>query len=709
MVDTWPGLPYPLGAAWDGEGTNFALFSSIADAVELCLFSQSGEEQRVTLLEQEGDVWHAYVPGVGPGQRYGYRVHGPWDPGAGHRCNANKLLLDPYAKAIEGRITWCSAVHGYAGTDFHAGPDPQDSAPHVPRSVVINPYFDWGHDRPPRIPWQNTVVYELHVKGFTKLHPKLPEALRGTYAGLGHPAAIEHLLGLGVTTVELMPIHQILHERHLDARGLRNYWGYSSIGYFAPHDEYAARGRGGEQVAEMKSMVRALHEAGIEVLLDVVYNHTGEGDHTGPTLSFRGIDNLAYYRLQPDKRLYLDFSGCGNTLDATHPHALQLIMDSLRYWVLEMHVDGFRFDLAPALLRHNAGVDAFSAFLDVVQQDPVISRVKLVAEPWDLGPQGYQVGRFPPLWSEWNGRYRDAVRAFWRGDTNTLGELASRLAGSSDLYETTGRKPFASVNILCTHDGFTLRDLVSFASKHNEANGESNRDGENHNLSFNCGVEGPTDDAAVVALRKRQQRNLLATLLLSQGVPMICAGDEMGRTQRGNNNAYCQDNETSWIDWAGRDRALAELTRELLALRAAHPVLRRRAFFAGKQVLDTGLRDIEWYRPDGTALAGEGWRAPDGRALAAFLNGDGIAGRDARGEPIKDDSFFLILNGSHSPVSVMLPAALGSESWTTVIDTASHVAPASSFGPGDSVVVDGPSVVLLVRARRRSSVAPPTA
>ncbi|GAB4207509.1 MAG: glycogen debranching protein GlgX [Sandaracinaceae bacterium] len=713
LPDSWPGRPDPLGAHWDGTGTNFCVFSEVADRVELCLFDETGREHRVELVEVEGYRWHAYLPDVGPGQRYGYRVHGPWDPIRGHRCNPHKLLLDPYAKAIAGEVRWDPSVYGYAG-DPDGAPDTRDSAPHVPRSLVINPYFDWGNDRAPRVPWQDTIIYEVHVKGFTKLHPKIPEHLRGTYAGLAHPAAIEHLVRLGVTTVELMPIHQFVHDAFLLERGLRNYWGYNTIGFFAPHAEYASRGDAGAQVAEFKQLVKALHEADLEVLLDVVYNHTAEGNHLGPTLAFRGLDNAGYYHLQPDKRRYADYTGCGNTLDATQPHVLQLIMDSLRYWVQEMHVDGFRFDLAPALARSSDGVDRMSAFLDVVQQDPVVSRVKLVAEPWDVGHDGYRVGRFPPLWSEWNGKYRDAVRRFWRGDEGTLGELATRVAGSSDLYESTGRKPFASVNFVTAHDGFTLKDLVSYERKHNEANGEGNRDGENNNLSMNCGREGPADDAPEVhMLRSRLERCLLATLFLSQGVPLLVAGDEMGRTQRGNNNAYCQDNELSWIDWIGRDRALLEVTRQLVSVRRSHPVFRTRAFFRGRKHVPGldgdpvhGLPDLEWYRLDGEPMREEDWKVPSARSLGVFLNGDAIHGRDPQGMRIVDDSFYWALTAHRGPVELVVPAGLGAAPWIVVLDTSSARLAGSVVHGGARTTLEGPAVLLLQRGQARSSLLP---
>src|SRR5438034_6237822 len=600
----WPGTPYPLGATWDGAGTNFALFSEVADGVELCLFDGDGAgpraENRVELTEMDGFVWHGYLPDVGPGQRYGYRVHGPYEPAGGHRCNPAKLLLDPYGKAVDGQVRWHEALFGYRFGD-PARINTADSAPYMPTNVVINPFFDWGDDRPPRTPYHGTVIYEAHVRGLTLRHPDIPPDQRGTYAGLAHPAVIEHLTRLGVTAVELMPVHQFVPEHELVDRGLTNYWGYNTIAFLAPHNGYAAASTPGGQIGEFKAMVKALHDAGIEVILDVVYNHTAEGDHRGPTLSFRGIDNAAYYRLaDEDKRFYLDYTGCGNSFNVRYPHALQLIMDSLRYWVLEAHVDGFRFDLAAALARELHDVDRLSAFFDLVQQDPVVSQVKLIAEPWDVGEGGYQVGNFPALWSEWNGKYRDTTRDFWRGAPGTLAEFAYRFTGSSDLYADDGRHPVASINFVTCHDGFTLLDLVSYDRKHNKANGEGGVDGTDDNRSWNCGTEGPTEDPAVLELRSRQRRNFLATLFCSQGVPMLLAGDELGRTQGGNNNAYCQDNEVSWVDWSLADSHtnLLEFARELAAFRREHPVFRRRRFFRGRDGGD-GLADIAWLTPPG--------------------------------------------------------------------------------------------------------------
>jgi glycogen operon protein len=665
-IENWPGRPYPLGAAYDGGGTNFSMFSEAAEAVELCLFDDEGGEERLRMEEVDAFCWHAYLPAVAPGQRYGYRVHGPWAPGRGQRCNPAKLLLDPYAKAIEGQVDWDQACFPYNFGDENSRND-DDSAPFVPRSVVHNPYFDWGNDRPPDIQLNESVIYEVHVKGFTIRHPEIPEAQRGTYSGLAHPAAIEYLTRLGVTAVELLPVHQFVHDAHLVDQGLRNYWGYNSIGFLAPHNSYAATGQRGEQVAEFKAMVRALHEAGIEVILDVVYNHTAEGSHLGPVLSMKGIDNAAYYRLvADDKRFYYDTTGTGNSLNVGHPHTLQLIMDSLRYWVTEMHVDGFRFDLAASLARQFHEVDRLSAFFDLIQQDPIVSQVKLIAEPWDIGEGGYQVGNFPALWSEWNGRYRDTVRDFWRGQPATVGEFASRLTGSSDLYQADTRHPGASVNFVTAHDGFTLRDLVSYNDKHNEANGEGGSDGESYNRSWNCGVEGDTDDKAILALRRRQQANFLTTLLLSQGVTMLLGGDESGRSQRGNNNAYCQDNEISWHDWDRVDDDLLDLTRRLIALRREHPVLRRRRWFQGRSI--RGSVDLGWCKPDGSEMGDDDWNARSASSVGLFLNGGAITDRDRRGQRVTGDSFLLLFNAHGDAIEWTLPKQWGG-SWELVIDT----------------------------------------
>jgi isoamylase len=693
-MEVWPGRPYPLGATYDGTGTNFSLFSEAAEAVELCLFDADGAEQRVALTEVDGFCWHAYLPRVGVGQRYGYRVHGPWDPASGHRSNPNKLLLDPYAKAVDGGVDWHQACFPYSFGDPGSRND-DDSAPHVPKAVVVSPYFDWGADRPPDVPLHESVIYEVHVKGFTATHPDIPEALRGTYAGLAHPVAIDYLRSLGVTAVEVLPVHQFVHDYRLVEQGLRNYWGYNSIGFLAPHNEYSASGSDGPQVPEFKAMVRALHEAGIEVILDVVYNHTAEGNHLGPILSFKGIDNAAYYRLVPhDRAHYYDTTGTGNSLNMAHPHALQLIMDSLRYWVTEMHVDGFRFDLAATLARQFHDVDRLSSFFDLVQQDPVISQVKLIAEPWDLGEGGYQVGNFPPQWSEWNGKYRDTVRDVWRGQPAVVGELASRLTGSSDLYQADSRRPSASVNFVTAHDGFTLRDLVSYNEKHNEANGEGNRDGENHNRSWNCGVEGPTDDPAVLALRARQQRNLLAALFLSQGVPMLLSGDEVGRSQGGNNNAYCQDNEVSWFDWANTDDELLAFTTELVALRRDHPVFRRRRWFQGRPL--RGTPDIVWLRPDGTEMTETDWTEHPETCVGLFLNGEAITSPGPRGERVVDDSFLLLINASPETRKWTVSGAWG-EVWHLVLDsTDGPPAEADDEIRGELAVTDR-SLVLLRR------------
>ncbi len=667
-MEVWPGAPYPLGATYDGAGTNFAVFSDVATSVELCLFGSRGAETRIPMTEQDALVWHAYLPRVGPGQRYGYRVHGPYEPQHGHRCDPSKLLMDPYAKALEGAIDWAQACFSYDFGD-PSRRNTDDSAPHTMKSVVINPFFDWQEDRSPRRQYHETVIYEAHVKGMSQLHPDIPEEIRGSYAAIAHPAMIDHLTRLGITAIELMPVHQFVNDSGLVDQGLSNYWGYNTIGFFAPHNAYSSSGQRGEQVLEFKAMVRELHKAGIEVILDVVYNHTAEGNHLGPTLCFRGIDNAAYYRLvDDDPSFYYDTTGTGNTLLMRSPHVLQMIMDSLRYWVTEMHVDGFRFDLAASLARQFLEVDRLSVFFDLVHQDPVISQVKLIAEPWDLGPGGYQVGNFPPLWTEWNGKFRDTVRDYWRGEPHSLGEFAARLSGSSDLYEANGRAPYASINFVTAHDGFTLRDLVSYNEKHNEANGEGNQDGESHNRSWNSGAEGETTDPAVRQLRARQQRNMLSTLLLSQGVPMVAHGDELGRTQRGNNNVYCQDNEISWVHWDEVDTDLLAFTRTLLELRASHPVFRRRRFFTGEKA-ENGLPDIAWLRPDGTEMDQEDWSAGSLRPLAVFLNGHGITEPGLRGENIVDDSFLLLLNPGHEDAVITLPDGPFGEEWQPILDT----------------------------------------
>ena len=672
-MQVWPGSPYPLGATYDGMGTNFSLFSEIADRVQLCMFDDGSRETMIDLPEVDGFVWHGYLPNIGPGQRYGYRVHGPYDPGSGQRANPHKLLLDPYAKAIDGKVDWHPSLFGY---EFER-PDrrnDEDSAPFLPKAVVVNPYFNWGTDRPPARPYNETVIYEAHVKGLTFLNRDIPLEMRGTYAGLSHPAMIDHFQKLGVTAVELMPVHQFVHDHSLRQRGLRNYWGYNTIGFLAPDAAYSSSGTAGQQVQEFKAMVRDLHEAGIEVILDVVYNHTAEGNHLGPTLSMRGIDNASYYRLvdgQPE--YYMDYTGTGNTLNVRHPHTLQLIMDSLRYWVLEMHVDGFRFDLAATLAREFYDVDRLSAFFDLVQQDPTVSQVKLIAEPWDVGPGGYQVGNFPPQWTEWNGKFRDTVRDFWRGEPATLGEFAARITGSPDLYEHSSRRPVASINFVTAHDGFTLRDLVSYNEKHNEANGEGNRDGESHNRSWNCGVEGDTDDLEILELRAQQRRNFLGTLFLSQGVPMLLHGDETGRTQRGNNNGYCQDNDITWLDWAHVDEELLRFTAAVSQLRREHPVFRRRRFFDGRPVRrgeGTRLPDIAWFTPDSQEMTEEDWEAGFGKSVAVFLNGEGIPDRNARGERVVDDSFIMIFNAHDGSIDFTLPPSAWGAKWEIVLDTA---------------------------------------
>ncbi|MDQ2825512.1 MAG: glycogen debranching protein GlgX [Actinomycetota bacterium] len=703
--EVWPGSPFPLGAEYDGAGTNFSLFTDSAERVELCLFDDHGVEERVTLSEFSAACWHGYVPGVGPGTRYGYRVHGPFAPEHGQRFNSAKLLLDPYARAITGDVIWDEAVYGYpwgdADADLHR--NTADSAPFVPRSVVVNDNFDWGDDRHPRTPWHHTMIYETHVRGFTKLHPTIPEDLRGTYAGLATHDAIEHLTLLGVTAIELLPIHHFLHDQPLVDRGLRNYWGYNTIGFFAPYSGYASSGTNGEQVQEFKAMVKALHAAGIEVILDVVYNHTAEGNHFGPTLSFRGIDNDDYYRLvADDPRFYMDYTGTGNTLNMRMPFVLHLLMDSLRYWVTEMHVDGFRFDLASTLARELHDVDRLAGFFDVIQQDPVINQVKLIAEPWDVGEGGYQVGNFPPLWSEWNGRYRDTVRDFWRGEPAALAEFANRLSGSPDLYQGDQRRPSASINFITAHDGFTLNDLVSYNERHNEANGEHSRDGESHNRSWNSGAEGETDDEEVRQIRVRQRRNFLSTLFLSQGVPMLLGGDEMGRTQRGNNNAYCQDNEISWLDWGLRDENLALLgfTRQLMDFRVAHPVLRRRRWFQGRPIYGSGVEDIVWFDCAGTQMDEHQWQQDFARSLGVFLNGRGISSPDHHGHHIVDDSMLQLFNAHWEPVEFTLPDARFGDRWHKEMATseAEWLDKGETFDAGATVVVEARSLMLLTEA-----------
>jgi len=701
-----PGRPYPLGAVWDGSGVNFALFSENATGVELCLF-EGNRETRVPVVENTDHVWHIYLPEARPGTRYGYRVHGPWDPANGHRFNPAKLLLDPYARAIDGTITWGDSLFAYevgAADGADTKIDGHDSAEHMPKGIVVDTAFTWGGDRPPRTPWNETLIYELHVKGFTQRHPDVPETLRGTYAGLTAPAPLEHLKALGVTAVELMPVHQFVSDRYLKEKGLSNYWGYNSIGFFAPDVRYASATQLGAQLNEFKTMVKTLHENGIEVILDVVYNHTAEGNHLGPTFCFRGIDNAAYYRLSPeDRRHYVDFTGCGNTLNMTHPRTLQLIMDSLRYWIREMHVDGFRFDLASALARELNDVDRLGSFFDIIHQDPVISQVKLIAEPWDLGEGGYQVGNFPNQWAEWNGIYRDTVRAFVKGDEGQAGGMGHRLTGSSDLYGRGGRRPYASINFVTAHDGFTLHDLVSYNDKHNEANGEDNRDGSDHNISWNHGVEGPTDDVKITALRERQKRNFLATLLLSQGVPMLCGGDEIGRTQQGNNNAYCQDAVISWLDWNLDDRRndLLTFTRFVTELRREHPVFRRRQFFFGRKFQGSEVKDLTWFRSDGGEMTQDDWTNPITRCFGLRLAGDGIQEPDVMGRRIVDDTFLVMLNAHHEPMGFTLPAHRNDIRWEPVLDTREPTGQrkAEALSGGDVYDMEARSVVVL-RLRR---------
>jgi isoamylase len=683
-----PAAGAPLGVRHDGAGASFALFSSVADRVELCLFADGGEETRFELEQGDAFVWAGYVPGVAPGQRYGFRVHGPWDPASGARCNSAKLLIDPYARAVAGEVRWNPAVFGHASDDPHLA-DGGDSAPYVPRSVVVAADFDWGEDRRPGYPIADSIFYEVHVKGFTKRHPDVPEELRGTYAGVAHPAAMSHLKRIGVTAVELLPVHQFVHDAQLAARGLRNYWGYQSIGYFAPHNQYSSSGDAGGQVDEFRRMVRDLHAAGLEVILDVVFNHTAEGSEWGPTLCFRGIDNAAYYRLADNRARYIDDTGCGNTVDLHQPHALRLVMDALRYWVQEMHVDGFRFDLAAALGRGASDFDPQGSFLEAIGQDPILSEVKLIAEPWDIG--AYDVGQFPAGWSEWNGKYRDTVRDFWRGAEGTLPALATRISGSRDLYGHGGRRPAASVNILTVHDGFTLADLVSYNDKHNEANGEDNRDGTDDNRSWNSGVEGPTDDGAVLALRARQQRNFIATLMLSEGVPLLLGGDEFGRTQGGNNNAYCQDSEISWFDWsaAKANDDLVEFTARLCRLRERHPVFRRRQFFTGTPAPETGRDDLDWYRPDGLVMTGQDWGAAYARAVTVALSG-------ATGDHTRpDDPFLILLNAWWEPLDFAIPESLRGLPWRVEIDTNDADVMGRAIDPSAPITLIGRSFVLL--------------
>src|ERR1700678_1588553 len=701
-----PGRPYPLGATWDGSGTNFSIYSEHAEWVELCLFDQTNaaETARIRLPERTTYVWHGYIHGLQPGQLYGYRVHGPFQPNDGLRFNSNKLLIDPYAKGLAGQVEWSAPIFPYlpGNGDADLSFDENDDAAGMQKCVVVNPYFDWEEDRLLCLPLSDSVIYELHVKGFTKRHPEIPEALQGTYTGLASKPSIQYLRRLGVTAVELMPVHAFLADKHLAEKGLTNYWGYNTTNFFAPDARYSSSGDRGGQVAEFKAMVKTFHREGIEVILDVVYNHTAEGNHMGPMLSFRGVDNSTYYRLVGDnQRYYMDYTGTGNSLNARHPQVLKLIMDSLRYWIQEMHVDGFRFDLASTLARELHDVDRLSAFFDIIHQDPVISQVKLIAEPWDVGDGGYQVGNFPVLWTEWNGRYRDCVRDYWRGSDQSLAEFASRLTGSSDLYESGGRKPYASINFITAHDGFTLNDLVSYNERHNENNGEENRDGESNNRSWNCGVEGPAGDNREVAkLRARQKRNFIATLFLSLGVPMLLAGDELGRTQRGNNNAYCQDNEISWLDWDNVDLKQLDFTKEIIEFRKQHPVFFRRKWFQGKSIRGSDVHDLAWFRPDGEQRSKEDWGAGFAKSLGVFLNGDEIPGVDAAGRRILDQSFYLIFNAHWEPVDFVLPAKIWGQSWSRVLDTRNGAAPTEDVwqrSAGTKLNVESPSLVVMSR------------
>ena len=698
----YPGKPYPLGATWDGEGVNFALFAENATGVDLCLFETREsivESVKIRIKEVSHRVWHVYVPGLKPGQLYGYRVYGPYDPQNGHRFNPNKLLIDPYAKSIAGTIQWHDALFGYelGHEDQDLSFSEVDSAPYIPKSAVIDPNFDWEDDKPPAIPYHKTIIYEMHVKGFTQMHPDIPENIRGKYAGLAHPATIKYLKELGVNAVELMPVHHFVNDRILSDKGLSNFWGYNSIGFFAPDARYASAGCQGEQVIEFKNMVKELHKAGIEVILDVVYNHTGEGNQMGPTLSFRGIDNSAYYRMTEDRRYYMDYTGTGNTLNAQMPVVLRLIMDSLRYWILEMHVDGFRFDLASTLARELHEVDSLGSFFDIIHQDPVISQVKLIAEPWDIGEGGYQVGKFPAGWAEWNGKYRDCIRDYWRGADSMLGEFALRFTGSPDLYEDNDRRPTASINFVTAHDGFTLNDLVSYNEKHNYDNGEDNNDGESHNRSWNCGEEGPTPDPEIYALRQKQKRNFLTTLFLSQGVPMLVAGDEISRTQRGNNNAYCQDNEISWINWNAIDEDLLHFTQQLIALYKNHEVFSRKRWFQGQPVKGIGLEDIAWFLPEGDEMSEENWSHDFAKSLAVYMNGHGLRSLDEKGRKITDDSFYIIFNAYEGNLDFRLPSDKYGDEWIKVLDTHEGYIrkDGERYGAEELVNVHGRSVVLL--------------
>ena len=697
----YPGKPYPLGASFDGGGVNFALYAENAEGVDLCLFQTPDSETesvKIRMKENSHHVWHAYVPDLLPGQLYGYRVFGPYDPGRGHRFNPHKLLLDPYAKAISGTIKWHDALFGYVigHPDGDLSYSTVDSAPYVPKSVVVDHYFDWEDDKLPNVPYHKTIIYETQVKGFTKIHPDIPEEIRGTYAGLVHPVCIAYLKQLGITAIELMPVHHFIIDRHLKDNNLTNYWGYNTIGFFAPDVRYSSSGNLGQQVTEFKQMVKAFHKAGIEVILDVVYNHTGEGSQMGPTVSFRGIDNASYYRLTNDRRFYMDYTGTGNTLNVMMPNVLRLIMDSLRYWIIEMHVDGFRFDLAATLARELHEVDRLGSFFDIIHQDPIISQVKLIAEPWDIGEGGYQVGKFPPGWAEWNGKYRDCIRDYWRGAESGVGEFAFRFTGSPDLYEGDARHPTASINFITAHDGFTLNDLVAYNNKHNVANKEHNRDGENHNRSWNMGVEGPTDNEEINAFREKQKRNFLTTLFLSQGVPMLVAGDEWGRTQHGNNNAYCQDNEISWLDWSAADEKLLEFTQKIIQFRNKHPVFRRRNWFIGQPVKGQGLEDIAWFLPEGTEMTEQNWNHDYAKSLGVYLNGHGIHSLGPRGEQVIDDSFYIIFNAFHETLEYTLPPKKYGNKWQVEVTTADKKADSKIvFLAEDKMPVEGRSIIVL--------------
>jgi glycogen operon protein len=703
----YPGSPFPLGATWDGEGVNFALFSENATAVDLCLFdSKTNKEKRIRVKEVDNHIWHLYIPKLKPGQLYGYRVYGPYEPQNGHRFNPNKLLIDPYAKAISGRIEWSSAIFGYevGSHEEDLSFSEEDSASFMPKSVVIDPSFDWEGDKAPKIPYHKTIIYEAHVKGLTQLHPDVPENIRGTYSAIAHPVIIQYLKDLGITAIELMPVHHFVNDGFLRDRGLTNYWGYNTIGFFAPDIQYSIDNYSGEQVKEFKTMVKELHKAGIEVILDVVYNHTAEGNHLGPTLSFRGIDNACYYRLAEDKRFCFDYTGTGNTLNAMLPPVLRLIMDSLRYWITDMHVDGFRFDLASTLARELHEVDRLGSFFDIIHQDPTISQVKLIAEPWDIGEGGYQVGNFPPGWAEWNGKYRDCMRDYWRGANSMLSEFALRFTGSPDLYKEGYRKPTASINFITAHDGFTLQDLVSYNEKHNEANAENNNDGESHNRSWNCGAEGATNDADIIALRNQQKRNFLTTLFLSQGVPMLVAGDELSKTQNGNNNAYCQDNQISWINWQHADKEFLSFVQKLTHFQHAHPVFCRRRWFKGKPIHNSGVKDIAWFLPDGNAMSEENWNHDFAKSLGVFLNGKAIPSDGPKGEPVVDDNFYIVFNAYEGELPYVLPSEEFGSSWIKVIDTQKNFLNDKgdqSFAAGETITVQGRSVIVLKEPSER--------